>query len=154
MLADAAGPLPFKGQFDAVLLDAPCSALGVIRRRPEIKYARRPEDIPRLAELQGRMLRNVVRYLKPGGAIVYSVCSTEPEEGEQVIEGFLAGSHFPLALRGERGRGEGDNFRLDDPVPFLPEAARGLVGEKGYIRTWPHLHGTDGFFMARLVKKM
>ena len=137
VLADLAGPLPFREQFDAVLLDAPCSALGVIRRRPEIKYARRPEDILRLAELQVRMLGNVAKYLKPGGILVYSVCSTEPEEGERVIEGFLSGN--------------GD-LRLDDPRPFLPEAARGLADEKGYVRTWPHLHGTDGFFMARLIK--
>ncbi len=138
VVADAVGPLPFEGKFDAVLLDAPCSALGVIRRRPEIKYARRREDIPRLAELQKRMLGNLAQYLRPGGVLVYSVCSTEPEEGEKVIEGFLA---------------ENGEFRLDDPRPFLPDAARGLADENGFIRTWPHLHGTDGFFTARIIKQ-
>ncbi len=133
--ADAAGPLPFKIKFDRVLLDAPCTALGIIRRRPEIKYLRKPADIARMARLQLSMLENVSGLVAPGGALVYSVCSTEPEEGEGVMEKFLS-------LHPE--------FELDDPLPLLPEAARGLVKNK-FIRTFPHLHGTDGFFMARMV---
>ncbi len=133
--ADAAGPLPFKIKFDRVLLDAPCTALGIIRRRPEIKYLRKPADIARMARLQLSMLENVSGIVAPGGALVYSVCSTEPEEGEGVVEKFLS-------LHPE--------FELDDPLPLLPEAAHGLVNNK-FIRTSPHLHGTDGFFMARMV---
>jgi len=138
LLADATAPIPVEGLFDKVLLDAPCSALGVIRRRPEIKYARREEDIARLAELQGRMLENLASLVKPGGVLVYSVCSTEPEEGELLIEKFLKANPA---------------FILDDPAQFLPVAARELVIAPGYVRTYPHRHGTDGFFMARLCRK-
>jgi 16S rRNA (cytosine967-C5)-methyltransferase len=135
VVADAPGPLPFKTKFDRVLLDAPCTALGIIRRRPEIKYLRKPADIARMAGLQLSMLKNVSGLVAPGGVLVYSVCSTEPEEGEGVIEKFLS-------LHPE--------FELDDPLPCLPEAARGLAKNK-FIRTLPHLHGMDGFFMARMV---
>ena len=138
LIADAGVPLPFKGYFDSILLDAPCSALGVIRRRPEIKYARLEKDIRRLAVLQARMLRNLALAIKPGGVLVYSVCSTEPEEGELLVESFLK---------------EDGGFVMEDARPFLPESAGELVSEKGYMRTWPHLHGTDGFFAARLRKK-
>jgi 16S rRNA (cytosine967-C5)-methyltransferase len=138
LIADAAAPLPFKSYFDSILLDAPCSALGVIRRRPEIKYARLESDIRRLAGLQARMLGNLALAIKPGGVLVYSVCSTEPQEGELLVDGFLK---------------EDSGFVLEDARPFLPESARELVTESGYIRTWPHRHGTDGFFAARLRKK-
>lgn len=138
LIADAAAPLPFKEYFDSILLDAPCSALGVIRRRPEVKYARLEKDIKRLAALQARMLRNLASAIKPGGVLVYSVCSTEPEEGELLVEGFLK---------------EDGGFVLEDARFFLPENARELVISGGYIRTWPHLHGTDGFFAARLKKE-
>jgi 16S rRNA (cytosine967-C5)-methyltransferase len=135
VVADAAGLLPFRIKFDRVLLDAPCTALGIIRRRPEIKYFRKPADIARMAGLQLSMLENVSGHVAHGGVLVYSVCSTEPEEGEEVIEKFL--SLYP-------------EFELDDPLPFLPEAAQCLVRNK-FIRTFPHLHGMDGFFMARMV---
>ncbi|MHB8174330.1 MAG: 16S rRNA (cytosine(967)-C(5))-methyltransferase RsmB, partial [Nitrospirota bacterium] len=135
--ADAAGALPFNAKFDRVLLDAPCSALGIIRRRPEIKYARKPADIARMAHLQLSMLENISGLLKPGGSLVYSVCSTEPEEGEGVVGKFL--SRHP-------------EFAPCDPRPLLPEAARSLAIDN-FIRTFPHLHGTDGFFMARMVSR-
>jgi 16S rRNA (cytosine967-C5)-methyltransferase len=138
LIADAAAPLPFKGPFDSILLDAPCSALGVIRRRPEIKYARLEKDIRRLAELQARMLRNLAPAVKPGGVLVYSVCSTEPQEGELLVDGFLK---------------EDSGFVLEDARAFLPGSAGELVTAGGYMRTWPHRHGTDGFFAARLRKK-
>jgi len=137
-IADAGAPLPFKDHFDSTLLDAPCSALGVIRRRPEIKYARLEKDIKRLAALQARMLRNLALAIRPGGVLVYSVCSTEPEEGELQVEGFLK---------------EDVGFVLEDARAFLPLGAGELVTEGGYMRTWPHLQGTDGFFAARLRKK-
>jgi len=139
LVADASLPMPFKVLFDGVLLDAPCSATGVIRRRPEIKYLRKEGDIARLSALQGRMLDNLAALVKPGGALVYATCSTEPEEGEGVIEGFLA-VH--------------PEYALDDTARYLPEAARWLVTDTGYLRTYPHRHGTDGFFAVRLVKKL
>ena len=134
--ADAAMPPPLPEQkFDAVLLDAPCSALGVIRRRPEIKYARREEDIARMAELQARMLENLAGCVRPGGRLVYCVCSTEPEEAV-AVDRLLSSK----------------DWELEDPRPFLPDAAHPLVTGEGYMRTYPHRHGTDGFFAARLAR--
>jgi 16S rRNA (cytosine967-C5)-methyltransferase len=132
---DAGGPLPVKAAFDGILLDAPCTALGVIRRRPEIKYLRSEGDITRMAGVQAGMLSNLAGYVRQGGAMVYSVCSTEPEEGEFVVEDFLAGHK---------------DFVIDDIRPFLPEAARPLVTGDGYLRTFPHMQGMDGFFAARM----
>ena len=128
--------------FDRILLDAPCTALGIIRRRPEIKYARDSADIARMAGLQLLMLENVSVLLKPGGILVYSVCSMEPEEGEEVVESFLS-RHA--------------EFSLEDPRPLLPEPVDRPRGEthglvmNNFIRTFPHMHGTDGFFMARMI---
>jgi len=135
--ADISKALPVKRVFGAALLDAPCSALGVIRRRPEIKYARSEDDIARISRLQALMLKNVSETIKPGGVIVYSVCSTEPEEGEEVVDAFLASNR---------------DFIKDDPVSYLPPIARSLVDETGYMRTYPHRHGLDGFFAARMVR--
>jgi len=124
--------------FDAILLDAPCSATGTFRRHPEVLYRARPAVIADNAGLQTRLLDRASRWVKPGGALVYSVCSLEPQEGEQVIDRFLA---------------EHAEFALERPTG-LPE----FVGpaECGWIRILPGLleaeGGLDGFFMARLVR--
>ena len=86
--ADALSWKP-KAQFDAILLDAPCSATGTFRRHPEVLYRARPRSIAEGAELQGKLLDRAVDWLRPGGILVYSVCSLEPEEGEEVIAAFL-----------------------------------------------------------------
>jgi 16S rRNA (cytosine967-C5)-methyltransferase len=137
--ADAASPFTFakEGSFDYILCDAPCSGLGVVRRSPDIKYRRRFEDILELSSTQGALLDNLARYLKKGGALVYSTCTFEPEETVDAVEGFL-------------GRNSG--FSLEDASIVLPEACAGLVDEKGFFRAFPHKHGTDGFFGARLRK--
>ena len=83
------------------------------------------------------MLRNLAANVRPGGVLVFSICSTEPEEGESVIQGFLE---------------DDKRFRLDDPAAFLTGPARELVSGPGWLRTYPHIHGTDGFFAARLVR--
>jgi len=124
--------------FDAILLDAPCSATGTFRRHPEVLYRARPQVIADNAHLQARLLDRASPWVKPGGALVYSVCSLEPEEGEQVIDRFVA---------------EHAEFAIDRPAG-LPE----FVGpaECGWIRILPGLleaeGGLDGFFMARLVR--
>jgi len=124
--------------FDAILLDAPCSATGTFRRHPEVLYRARPQVIVDNADLQSRLLQRASRWLKPGGALVYSVCSLEPREGEEVVERFV-GEHADFAL--DRGTG-------------LAEFAR--PAERGWIRILPGLlegeGGLDGFFMARLVR--
>jgi len=124
-------------QFDAVLLDAPCSATGTFRRHPEVLYRTRPRIIAESAELQGRLLDRAAEWLKPGDTLVYSVCSLEPPEGEQVVTAFL-----------DRHPG----FRIDGPTD-LP----GFVtpSPEGWVRILPDVleaeGGLDGFFNARLV---
>ena len=127
-------------QFDAILLDAPCSATGTFRRHPEVLYRARPRVIAESAELQGKLLERAAHWLKPGGSLVYSVCSLEREEGEQAVQKFLAG---------------GSDFTIDPPRPGeLPDFAP--VSPEGWVRILPGLleqeGGLDGFFMARLVR--
>jgi 16S rRNA (cytosine967-C5)-methyltransferase len=121
--------VPFrKGSFDAILLDAPCSSLGIIRKHPEIKWHRREEDISSFGAYQLRLIKSLWEVLKKGGCLVYSVCSFEPEETLDVIEG----------LRKEK--------------PFLLENAFPFLFNREYLLSLPHLTGTDGFFVARLRK--
>jgi 16S rRNA (cytosine967-C5)-methyltransferase len=87
--ADAQGPLPFGPVFDRVLLDAPCSGLGTVRRDPDIKWRRREDDLRVLAAAQAAMLERAAGVLKPGGSLVYATCSSEPEENDHVVDGFL-----------------------------------------------------------------
>jgi 16S rRNA (cytosine967-C5)-methyltransferase len=128
------------GQYDAILLDAPCSATGTFRRHPEVLYRARPNVIADSAELQRLLLDRAAKWLKAGGTLVYSVCSLEPEEGERVIGDFLAGN--PDFTIGAPHSGE-----LPDFVPISAE---------GGVRILPGLlepeGGLDGFFMARLVR--
>ena len=125
-----------KVQFDAILLDAPCSATGTFRRHPEVLYRARPRTIAEGADLQGKLLDRAAEWLKPGASLVYSVCSLEPQEGEQVIRAFL--DRHP-------------DFTLEAPsaLPdFVPTSS------EGWARVLPGLleaqGGLDGFFIARL----
>jgi len=130
---DAARELPISraaSGFDRVLVDSPCSGTGTLRRNPEIKWRLTPGDIPRLAELQLQLLTRAASAVTPGGRLVYSTCSIEPEENEDVIRLFLA-----------RDR----RFRV-----ALPDADPALITPDGFVRTWPHRHGMDGFFAAVL----
>ncbi|HEU4705474.1 MAG TPA: RsmB/NOP family class I SAM-dependent RNA methyltransferase, partial [Sphingomicrobium sp.] len=124
--------------FDAILLDAPCSATGTFRRHPEVLYRARPAIIAERSALQAKLIDRAARWLKPGGTLVYSVCSLEPEEGEGLVEAFLA-TH--------------PGFRLDPPTG-LPDFA--AADEAGRLRILPGLleaqGGLDGFFAARLVR--
>ncbi len=123
--------------FDAILLDAPCSATGTFRRHPEVLYRARPQVIRESAELQAQLIRRAAQWVKPGGSLVYSVCSLEPVEGEAIVAGFLGG-HRDF----ESAPGELPDFvrpAADGHVRILP----GVLGEEG---------GLDGFFAARLVR--
>lgn len=121
---------PFKKQvFDSILLDAPCSSLGVIQKHPEIKWRRREGDIAMFAGYQVRMIRALWENLRPGGGLIYSVCSFEPEETTEVIE----------RLRGDLA------FELEAPLPDL-------LGKVFHL-SLPHLSGSDGFFLAKLIKE-
>jgi 16S rRNA (cytosine967-C5)-methyltransferase len=137
MAADALNWEP-RISFDAILLDAPCSATGTFRRHPEVLYRARPKSIADNAELQSRLLDRAANWLKPGGTLIYSVCSLEPQEGEAVVERFLA-AHEGFSLQ---------------PAGNLPR----FVGpaDRGFARILPGLleaeGGLDGFYMARLVR--
>jgi 16S rRNA (cytosine967-C5)-methyltransferase len=120
-----------------MLVDAPCSGVGVLRRNPDARWRLEAEDVRRLAENQVALLRSVARYLDDGGVLVYSVCSLDPEETEGVVKTFL---------ETEPG------MRRDDVGPYLPEPAQGLVDAAGALRCLPHRHGCDGFFAVRLVR--
>lgn len=122
--------------FDRILLDAPCSGLGVIRRNPEAKWRLSTADFARFSERQSGLLQAASKLLKPGGILVYSTCSTASEEDEQVVEDFLS-----------RNR----QFVLENITETFP-AWRGLFSSQGYLRAWPHLHDTDGFFAARIKR--
>src|SRR3954447_26182715 len=126
-------------KFDAILVDAPCSATGTFRRHPEVLYRARPKVIAENAELQRRLLDRAAAWLEPGGTLVYSVCSLEPEEGEKVIEAVL---------------GEERQFSLE-AITLLPDFARSTM--RGWVRILPGVlegeGGLDGFFIARLVRR-
>lgn len=117
--------------FDTVITDVPCSGLGIIRKKPDIRY-KDPKALEGLPQVQRGILDNCARYVRPGGVLVYSTCTVLRRENEDIVEGFLAG-HPEFALE-----------------PFtLPE-----FGEQpGWITFWPHIHGTDGFFVAKLHRK-
>src|SRR6185369_11544475 len=126
-----------KRTFDAVLLDAPCSATGTFRRHPDVLWAAKPGDISSLAAVQARLLDAAARRVKPGGRLVYCVCSLEPEEGEAQVAAFLA--RTPGFALDPIAAGEGE----------APEASR---RPDGALRILPHHQpgGTDGFYVARL----
>jgi 16S rRNA (cytosine967-C5)-methyltransferase len=117
-----------------VIVDVPCSGLGVLRKKPDIKWKREPEDIPRLVRQQACLLEQAARLVKPGGVLVYSTCTTEPEENVAIIRAFLA---------------EHPEFTIDDASRFVN---RSVVTKEGWIETFPHLHHIDGSFAVRLVK--
>lgn len=122
------------GLADRILLDAPCSGLGTIRRNPEGQWWKDEETIRQMARAQRQMLMNAGRLLKPGGVLLYSTCTTTLTENEEVVDAFLAAS---------------PNFARDDLRPLFP-AWNELFTDNGLFRAWPHRHAMDGFFAARL----
>ena len=123
---------------DAILVDAPCSGLGVIRRLPEIKWRRNEEDLLRMQALQIELLTSAARLLKPGGKLLYSVCTTEPEETEAVV------AAFNLAHQ---------QFIPEELLSRLPLSLQSDQDSSETIKLWPHRHDLDGFFIA-LWRKM
>ena len=125
-------------RFDAVLLDAPCSATGTFRRHPEVLYRARPAIIDQSAELQAKLLIRAADWVKPGGSLVYAVCSLEPQEGEERIEAFLDARH---------------DYRVE-PAPQLADGV--TPHPRGWLRVLPGMlepqGGLDGFFPAHLVR--
>ena len=130
---DDALTVDYQEQFDLVFLDVPCSGLGTLSKKPDIKWKREVEDVFNLAKKQRMILLNGAKHIKPGGVLVYSTCTIEPEENEENIAWFL--DKFP-------------EFQLDPAQNHLPES----VCKDGFMRTYPHIHGIDGAFAARLVR--
>jgi 16S rRNA (cytosine967-C5)-methyltransferase len=136
--ADATAALPLKPRsLDAILVDAPCSALGILRRHPEIKTRLREADLPTFPPRQRAMLEEAAPLLRPGGRLLYVTCTTEPEENEEVVQAFLL-AH--------------PEFHLATDAQLLPPAARSLVQPPGFFRSFPETHHLDGFFAALLVR--
>lgn len=131
-----------EGRVDKVLVDAPCTGLGIIRRKPDIKWAREKEDKNEIIKLQKKILYTSSKYVKKGGIIVYSTCTIEPEENENIIEEFLK---------------DNKDFYLENPWESLPEKIRDLFknvnGKREYIQLYPNKHNVDGFFIAKLKKR-
>jgi 16S rRNA (cytosine967-C5)-methyltransferase len=133
------------GPFDGVLVDAPCSSTGTIRRHPDIPWLKREADIAALASLQQRLLAHAVTLAKPGGLIVYCTCSLEPEEGEEIVAALLA---------------RDATVQRQPITPAEVEGLAELLTAEGDLRTLPchlpdsdpQLGGMDGFYAARLVK--
>ena len=129
--------VPGFGAFDALLLDAPCTGLGTLRRYPEKRWRIAPTDVKRLAERQYAMLEEAARAVRPGGCVVYSTCSVASAENGDVVDRFLAG---------ERGR----RFVVDPLDALVPAEWERFIDAAGCFQSWPADGGPDGHFVARL----
>jgi 16S rRNA (cytosine967-C5)-methyltransferase len=128
------------GTFDRILLDAPCTGFGVIRRKPDLKWNKTPDDVKAIAELQYKLLESVAALLAPGGLLVYSTCTIEPEENQLVVQRFVK-NHPAFEL---------DRTLADD----LPASVRDKIDTtEGFVQVLPHHFESDGFFIARLKRK-
>jgi 16S rRNA (cytosine967-C5)-methyltransferase len=143
---NAEEPLPFRDKFDRILLDAPCSGTGTLARHPEIRWRLCPDQLAEFHQLQAGLLRNAIANLAPGGQLVYSTCSMEPEENEEVIAEALRGQNslrrVPASLIAERLR----------PCLANGSDAEGLFRADSCFRTSPARQHTDGFFAAFLER--
>jgi 16S rRNA (cytosine967-C5)-methyltransferase len=132
IVADGTAPAWRSGAFDRVMLDAPCTGLGALRRRPEARWRRDPRSIPQLTALQRRLLTSALDAVRPGGVVAYVTCSPHLAETRAVVGDFA-------------GRAE-----ILDARAFLPEVAG--LGDGPYVQFWPHRHGTDAMFLALLKR--
>lgn len=128
------------GRFDRILLDAPCTGFGVIRRKPDVKWNKKSTDPAQIARLQYQLLTRLAPLLAPGGLLVYSTCTIEPEENQQVVERFVA---------------EYSDYQLDRSLAWdLPAVVTDVCGaDKGYVQILPHQFASDGFFIARIKRR-
>ncbi|HKQ87262.1 MAG TPA: RsmB/NOP family class I SAM-dependent RNA methyltransferase, partial [Candidatus Acidoferrales bacterium] len=142
---DAEKPLPFAKSFDRILVDAPCSGTGTLARHPEIRWRLKPERLDEFHRLQVAILCNAIVQAVPGGKILYSTCSMEPEENERVIDEVMKSGSIRRASVAEL------SSRLTPHLAPNLDAAQ-LLDEAGVFRTSPTRDGTDGFFAALLEK--
>lgn len=123
---------------DRIIVDVPCTGLGVLRRRIESRWRRTIDNVNSLPEFQYKILEGSAKCLKPGGVLVYCTCTIEPEENEQIIDRFIK-AH--------------PNFKIQSVKPYLPKQLqdKNIVTPEGFMQTLPHLHNMDGFFAVRMV---
>jgi 16S rRNA (cytosine967-C5)-methyltransferase len=134
------------GKMDRVLVDAPCSGLGTLRRNPDLKWRQSAKSVQELVAKQTAILDSAARLLKPGGRLVYATCSILPQENEAIAEAFSAAHpDFDMLDAGELL----EQLKVADARSLCSGGASGT----GYLRLWPHLHHTDGFFAAVWAKK-
>ena len=140
VVADASGPLStfLRYSFDKILVDGPCSGLGVISKNPDTKLKKGVGDIQRLARLQTTILNQAVHLLRKGGRMLYLTCTISKEENDGVVEGFLE-RHSQITLESLKST--------------IPEWGLDLIDDNGFFRTFPHIHGMEGFFGALFIKK-
>lgn len=134
---DGTAPLPFDRVFDCILIDAPCSGLGTLRRDPDLKWSRTIDDLAPLAETQLRMLTCAADAVRPGGRLIYATCSSEPEENAEVVDAFLR---------------QDARFLAADP-PDAPGVPASLIDGRGHLVTRPDRDALDAFFGAVLVRR-
>ena len=132
------GPLPFQRVFDRVIVDAPCSGLGTLRRDPDIKWRRHEDDLPALAAAQIDLLTRAAMVVRPGGRIVYATCSSEPDENDQVVRAFLA--RHP-------------EWHQIDLRPGAPAGLQAVLDEHGSLRTLPFAHRLEAFYATALESR-
>lgn len=126
------------GKADRVLVDAPCTGFGIIRRKPDIKWSRSSGDTKEIKDLQYRILTAASSYVKPGGCLVYSTCTIEPDENENRIKDFIS---------------KNSGFEMEDITSLLPAELRSDESQSGFIQLYPNVHGIDGFFIARMRRR-
>jgi 16S rRNA (cytosine967-C5)-methyltransferase len=124
-------------QMDRVMIDAPCSGLGIIRKKPDIKWKKSSKDIDELVSIQRKILSVCSQYVKPGGVLIYSTCTISEKENLENINWFI----------------QNFDFDLDTVEPYIPETLYCDTSKKGYIQLFPNVHNCDGFFIARLKRK-
>jgi 16S rRNA (cytosine967-C5)-methyltransferase len=138
VIADGTRPPWLEATFDRVLVDAPCSGLGALRRRPESRWRRTPGDVAALVPLQQALLASALDSVRPGGVVLYATCSPMVEETVGVVRSVLAERH---------------DVRLEDALPLVPEAVDAESAHlAGAVQLWPHRHGTDAMFLATLCR--
>jgi 16S rRNA (cytosine967-C5)-methyltransferase len=136
--ADLLKPLPFSAPFDIVIVDAPCSGLGTLRRDPDIRWRRREADLTALAAAELTMLQHAADLVAPGGRLLYATCSSEPEENEAIADALLAGD---------------DRFTPADAREAAAAVPPSVVDPRGHLRTRPDLHELDAFFAAVFARR-
>ncbi len=132
-LVEDARKLRLHEKVDLIFADLPCSGLGTLRKKPDIKWKRDTDDIPKIVELQKEIISNAIRFMGKGSVLIYSTCTIEPEENQEVVYWLL------------------DNYKdlqIDPAENYLPKE----VCKDGFMQTFPHIHGIDGAFAARIIK--